>query len=78
MGLAVHGYSYRQHFTKIDNAKALELFQRAIEVDSEFAWAWTPSGFTYFIDTRFGWRMPRVESFKKMFECAENRYSSVN
>jgi adenylate cyclase len=70
-GLAVRGYSYWHRYTKEDNAKARELFQRAIEVDPDYAWAWTMLGFTYFIDTRYGWHRSRDESFKKMVECAQ-------
>jgi adenylate cyclase len=70
-GLAVRGYSYWHRYTKEDNAKARELFQRAIEVDPVYAWAWTMLGFTYFIDTRYGWHRSRDESFKKMVECAQ-------
>jgi TolB-like protein/class 3 adenylate cyclase len=51
-GLAVRGYNYWHRYAKEDNAKARELFQRAIEVGSDYAWAWTMLGFAYFIDTR--------------------------
>jgi len=70
-GLAVRGYSYWHRYTKEDNARARELFQRAIEVDPDYAWAWTMLGFTYFIDTRYGWHRSRDESLKKMVECAQ-------
>jgi adenylate cyclase len=70
-GLAVRGYSYWHHYTEEDNARARELFQRAIEVDPDYAWAWTMLGFTYFIDTRYDWHSSRDESFKKMVECAQ-------
>jgi TolB-like protein/Flp pilus assembly protein TadD len=70
-GLAVRGYSYWHHYTEEDNARARELFQRAIEVDLDYAWAWTMLGFTYFIDTRYDWHSSRDESFKKMVECAQ-------
>ncbi len=67
---AVKGYSYWHRYTKEDNAAARELFQRATEEDPEYAWAWTMLGFTYFIDTRYGWNMPREASYKKMVELA--------
>jgi len=70
-GLAVRGYSYWHRYTEEDNARARELFQRAIEVDPDYAWAWTMLGFTYFIDTRYGWQRSRDESLKKMVECAQ-------
>jgi tetratricopeptide (TPR) repeat protein len=40
-------------------------------VDPDYAWAWTILGFTYFIDTRYGWHTSRDESFKKMVERAQ-------
>ena len=70
-GLAVRGYSYWHRYTKEDNAMARELFRHAIEVDPDYAWAWTMLGFTYFIDTRYGWHRSRDESFKKMVESAQ-------
>jgi adenylate cyclase len=68
--LAVRGYSYWHRYTKEDNAKARELFQRAIDEDPKYAWAWTMLGFTYFIDNRYDWNMSGEESFKKMVEFA--------
>jgi adenylate cyclase len=70
-GYAVKGYSLYERITKDDNAKARELFEKAIELDSEYAWAWTMLGFTYFLDTRYGWHRPREESFKKVIEYAQ-------
>lgn len=68
---AVKGYSLYESITKDDNAMAQRLFEKAIELDSEYAWAWTCLGFTYFIDTRYGWHRPREESFKKLVECGK-------
>ncbi|MDJ0819947.1 MAG: adenylate/guanylate cyclase domain-containing protein [Desulfobacterales bacterium] len=67
----VKGYSFYERITKDDNAKARELFEKAIEIDSEYAWAWTMLGFTYFIDTRYGWQRPREESLKKVIEYGQ-------
>jgi adenylate cyclase len=70
-GLAVRGYSFFERITKADNAKARELFEDAVKLDPEYAWAWTMLGWTYFIDTRYGWHRAREESFEKMVECAQ-------
>jgi adenylate cyclase len=70
-GYAVKGYSLYERITKDDNAKARELFKKAIELDPEYAWAWTMLGITYFIDTRYGWHRPREESFKKVIEYGQ-------
>ena len=70
-GYAVKGYSLYERITKDDNAKAREHFEKAIELDPEYAWAWTMLGFTYFIDTRYGWHRPREESFNKLVESMQ-------
>jgi len=68
---AVKGYSFYERITKDDNAKARELFEKAVQLDPDYAWAWTMLGSIYFIDTRYGWHRPREESFKKLVECMQ-------
>jgi len=68
---AVKGYSFYERITKDDNAKARELFEKAVKFDPEYGWAWAMIGETYFIDTRYGWQRPREESEKKMVEYAQ-------
>jgi len=68
---AVKGYNLYERITKDDNAKARELLEKAIELDPEYAWAWTMIGWTYFIDTRYGWHRPREESFKKVLKYGQ-------
>ena len=68
---AVKGYSLYERITKDDNAKARELFEKAVELDPDYAWAWAMIGFTYFIDTRYGWHRPREESEKMMIEYGQ-------
>lgn len=68
---AVKGYSFYERITEDDNAKARELFKKAIDIDPEYAWAWAMLGNTYFIDTRYGWHGLREDSYKKSLECAE-------
>ena len=68
---AVKGYSLYERITKDDNAKARELFEKAVESDPDYAWAWTMIGFTYFIDTRYGWHRLREESEKMMIEYGQ-------
>ena len=67
----VKGYSLYERITKDDNAKARELLEKAIEIDPKYAWAWTMIGWTYFIDTRYGWHRPREESLKKLIEYGQ-------
>ena len=68
---AVKGYSLYERITKDDNAEARALFKKAIDVDTEYAWAWTMLGNTFFIDTRYGWHGPRDKSYEKSLEYAE-------
>jgi adenylate cyclase len=68
---AVKGYSLYERITKDDNAKARELFEKAVELDPDYAWAWAMIGFTYFIDTRYGWHRLREESEKMMIEYGQ-------
>jgi adenylate cyclase len=68
---AVKGYSLYERITKDDNAKARKLLEKAIELDPDYAWAWTILGYVYFIDTRYGWHGPREESYKKAVERAQ-------
>jgi adenylate cyclase len=70
-GYGVKGYSLFERITEDDNAKARELFEKAVELDPEYAWAWAMIGQTYWIDNRYGWQRPREESFKKLNEYAQ-------
>lgn len=67
---AVKGYSLYERITKDENAEARALFIEAIDIDSEYAWAWTMLGYTYFVDTRYGWHGERDKSYKESLECA--------
>ena len=69
-GHAVRAYSLFERFTKEDNAKARELFERAVELDPNYAWAWTFLAWTHWIDTRY-FTQSREESFKRAVELAQ-------
>lgn len=68
---AVRAWSLFQHFTGSDNAKAQELTQRAIELDPEYAWAWTTLAWTFWYDAFFGPKSSRADSLKRAFEIAQ-------
>jgi len=70
-GYAVRGYSLMERYTKADNAKARELFQQAVKLDPEYAWAWTFLAWTHWIDARYRFSKSRAESFKRAVELAE-------
>jgi adenylate cyclase len=67
----VRAISFFERFTKEDNAKAQELFERAVELDSKYAAAWTMFGWTHWIDASFGFSQSRKESFKQAVKLAQ-------
>ena len=67
---AVRGYALFERFTKEDNARARELFQRAVELDPQYAWVLAKLGFTYLIDARFGFSEDPNASFEKALDIA--------
>jgi len=67
----VKATSLFQRFTKEDNAKARELFERAMELDPEYAFAWTMLAWTHWIDALFSFSDSRAESFKRAAELAK-------
>ena len=48
--LAVKAQGLFETYRKDDNAKARELFERSVELDPNYAYAWTYLGWTYWID----------------------------
>jgi adenylate cyclase len=60
-----------ERFTKEDNAKARELFERAVTLDPEYAAAWTMLAWTHWIDASYGFSQSRAESFKRAVELAQ-------
>jgi tetratricopeptide (TPR) repeat protein len=67
----VKATSLFQRFTKEDNARARRLFEMAIELDPEYAFAWTMLAWTHWIDAMFNFSQSRAESFKRAVELAE-------
>jgi adenylate cyclase len=60
----LQGDEYFFRITKDDNATARRLFEEAIVLDPEYAFAYVMLGWTYWMDARFGWVDSRAESFK--------------
>lgn len=54
-GEMVRGFGAFITYDKEGNAKARRLFRRAVELDPDYAFAWTMLAWTYFIDARFGY-----------------------
>jgi TolB-like protein/Tfp pilus assembly protein PilF len=70
-GWLVKGLSHFESFTKDDNARAQELFERAVQVDPEYSYAWAMLGWTHWIDATFGYSESSSQSFKKAVEIAQ-------
>ena len=52
-------------------AKAVSYFEKAIELDSNFAGAWSLKGYTHMQDIAFGFSKSPVQSIKQAEECAQ-------
>jgi len=63
-GYAAKAYDLFERFTPEDNFAALQLFQRAVELDPNYAWAMAMLGWTYHIDGEFGFSLAPAASLK--------------
>ena len=70
-GYFVRAIDLFQRFTKEDNAKAQDLFERAVTLDPEYSAAWTMLAWTHWIDASYGFSRSRAESFKRAVELAQ-------
>jgi adenylate cyclase len=60
----LRGLEICRRFTKEDNARARNLFEKSVEIDPNFAYAWQEIGRMYYRDARFGWSKNPAESLK--------------
>jgi adenylate cyclase len=67
----VEGVSHFESFTKDDNARAQQLFERAVKVDPKYSYAWAMLGWTHWMDATYGYSESSSESFKKAVEIAQ-------
>ena len=71
-GKIAKGVSIFEVYSKANNERARVLFEEAVKIDPDCAFAWVMLGWTHFIDVRFAFNMSNPpESIKKAFECAE-------
>jgi adenylate cyclase len=68
---AVRGLKLFERVSKENNAKAMELFERAIELDPGYVWAWVRLAWTHIVAMRPGWSPSPSESFKKTVEISQ-------
>ena len=70
-GYAVKGASLFPRGTKEDNAKARELLKQAIEIDPNYAFAWTALAWTHWFDAKIGWTESQSDSFARAYDMAQ-------
>ena len=68
---AVRGMKLFEHMTMEDNAKAMELFERAVELDPDYVWAWVRLAWIHFGASRPGWSTSPSEHYKKAVEISQ-------
>ena len=67
----VRGISELRRFTRANHAEARARFERAIELDDNFAAAWTFLGWTYMLGARAGWDESPTASFDQANRCVD-------
>jgi adenylate cyclase len=74
--LAVRAHGLFETYRKDDNAKARELFKKAIELDSNYTYAWTYLGWTHWVDGKWhSMHYNQKESFERAAEMAQKALS---
>jgi adenylate cyclase len=68
---AVRGLKLFERASKENNAKAMELFERAVELDPGYVWAWVRLAWTHVVSRRPGWSESGSESLEKAFEISQ-------
>jgi len=66
---AVRGLNLFERTSKENNAKAMELFQRAVELDPGYVWAWVRLAWTHLVASRYS--PTPSESFKQAVQIAQ-------
>ena len=66
----LRGRQFENRFTKTDNGQARRMYEKAVELDPNFAAAWIALAFTHHYDGRFGWSDNRARSFTLREEFA--------
>jgi adenylate cyclase len=66
---AVRGLKLFERVSKENNAKAMELFKRAVELDPNYVWAWVRLAWTYRVASR--WSQSPSENFRKIIEISK-------
>jgi adenylate cyclase len=74
-GCIVKGNALFARFAKGDNAKARDLYERAVKIDPKDAFTWTMLAWTHWVDAFLGYSESRADSFKRAVELAKKALS---
>ena len=67
----LRGLEIYRSFTKEDNAQARKLWEKAAELDPNYAQAWLQIGWTHYRDGRFGWTDTPAKSISQAEDLAQ-------
>ena len=67
----VEGYSLYEKYTKADNTKARELFEKALEIEPENAFILTMLAWTHYMDAMYGFSKSPQDSFNQAVLLAQ-------
>ena len=70
------GMEHKHQFTQADNKKARELFQKALQLDPNFARAYVGLAWTHNLDIDFGWTDSREQSLGHWVAAARRAIAS--
>jgi TolB-like protein len=65
--LTAKGLGIFENYSRANNEKSRELFEKAVKIDPESAFAWVMMGWTHAMDVRLGFTKTPAESIKKLF-----------
>jgi adenylate cyclase len=70
-GYTAKGVGIFENYTRANNEKARELFEKALKIDPDSAFAWVMLAWTHFIDVRLAFTKTPSESIKKAIQFAK-------
>ena len=68
---ANRGLAIWMRISKENNAKAMELFKQAVELDPNYVWAWVRLAWTHVMAANPGWSQSPSEHYKMFLEIAK-------
>jgi len=74
-GYVAKGLGFFENYSRGNNEKARELFDKAIKIDPECAFAWVMLGWTHLIEVRLGWSKNLAESINSAVQMTQKALS---